>query len=72
MFILLEYEMSFNELLSGNNKTNQIYQRLAEDYPSESNLLQKSCYGKRQGIELINLGRRIGKEETAKSILNEV
>ena len=72
MFILLEYEMSFNEYLSGNNKTNQIYQRLAEDYPSESNLLQKSCYGKRQGIELINLGRRIGKEETAKSILNEV
>ena len=64
--------MSFNEYLSGNNKTNQIYQRLAEDYPSESNLLQKSCYGKRQGIELINLGRRIGKEETAKSILNEV
>ena len=64
--------MSFNELLSGNSKTNQIYQRLAEDYPSDSNLLKKSCYGKRQGIELINLGRKIGKEETAKSILNEV
>ena len=55
--------MSFEELFSGQLKTPEVYNAMKQAEPESAALLDKSGYGKKQGIELIKLGYTVAKKE---------
>jgi hypothetical protein len=56
--------MSFEHILSGQLKTPEVYNEIKRVKPEHASLLDKSGYGKKQGIELIKLGYSAAKSET--------